>query len=163
MDLLKRAVTSAPELMPLDYSCGRSIIVRLYPEFDMLTRETAETLGKFIFNNILCRWGTLSEIITDNSPPFIAALNWLTKKYHVSHICISAYNKQANGLVEHSHHTIRESIVRACAEDISRWPQVTPHVFWADRVTAKKSIGYSPFYLAHRVDPILTSNIFEAT
>jgi hypothetical protein len=129
----------------------------------MLAQETAVTLGKFIFNNILCRWGALSEIIMDNGPPFIVALDWLAKKYHIYHIRISAYNKQANSLVEHSHCTIWESIVKACEGDISRWPQVTPHIFWADRATVKKSIGYSLFYLAHGIEPVLPFDIVEAT
>jgi hypothetical protein len=121
------------------------------------------TLGKFIFNNILCQWGALSEIIMDNGLPFIVALNWLATKYHIYHIHISAYNKQANGLVECSHYTIWESIMEACEGDISHWLQVTPHIFWADRATIKKSIGYSLFYLAHGIEPVLPFDIVEAT
>jgi hypothetical protein len=43
----------------------------------MLKTETGRTLGAFIFEEILCRWGAVEEIVTDNSTPFIAAVNWL--------------------------------------------------------------------------------------
>ena len=71
-----------------------------YPEFWMLRKETAQLLGDWIFQDILCHWGTLVEIISNNSKPFIAALGHLDKKYHIKHIRISGYNSHANGIVE---------------------------------------------------------------
>jgi len=77
-----------------------------WPEFRMLRKETGRTLGAFLFEDVLCRWGAVEEIVTDNGSPFVAALNWLVHKYHIRHIRISAYNSKANGLVERSHRTI---------------------------------------------------------
>ncbi|KIK36916.1 hypothetical protein CY34DRAFT_26194 [Suillus luteus UH-Slu-Lm8-n1] len=45
---------------------------------------------------VLCRWGGVEEIVTNNSTPFVAALDWLLKKYHINHIHISAYNSCTN-------------------------------------------------------------------
>ena len=91
-----------------------------YPEFRLLCQETAVAIGKFIFNDILCQWGAVEELVTDNGVPIVAGLEWLSKTYHIAHIRISPYNKQANGIVERSHHTIRESLVHLCAGDIQR-------------------------------------------
>jgi transposase InsO family protein len=129
----------------------------------MLHSETGRTIGSFIFEEILCRWGGLEEIVTDNGTPFVAALNWLSEKYYINHIQISAYNSKANGLVERSHHTIRDSIVKACNSDVTKWPTLTPHVFWADRVTTRKTTGHTPFFLAHGIEPLLPFDITEAT
>ena len=38
----------------------------LYPEWKLLCSETASSLASFIFKEILCRWGALMEIVTDN-------------------------------------------------------------------------------------------------
>ena len=101
--------------MHMPKSNGFSYIVQAccslsaWPEFRLLCTETARTLGAFIFKEILCRWGGLEEIDTDNGTPFIAALDWLAAKYHICHIRISAYNSQANRIVERSHQTIRNS------------------------------------------------------
>jgi hypothetical protein len=129
----------------------------------MLKTKTACTLGAFIFKEILCRWGVIKEIVMDNGTLFIAAVDWLKKKYGIHHIRILAYNSQANGVVERSHCTICNSLVKACNSDITQWLKIAPHVFWADCVTTQKSTGYSPFYLAHGVEPLLPLDIVKAT
>lgn len=58
---------------------------------------------------------------------------------------------------------MRESIVKTCEGDISRRPTVTPFVFWADRVTIRKSMGYSPFFIAHGIEPTLPFDLTEMT
>jgi transposase InsO family protein len=103
-----------------------------WPEWRALRVETARTLAAFVFEDILCRWGALEEIVTDNGAAFVAALGYLADRYGIRHIRISAYNSRANGIVERQHRTIRESIVKACGGDISKWPTVAPHAFWAD-------------------------------
>lgn len=36
----------------------------------------------------LMQVGVVEEIVMDNGPPFVAAVNWLAEKYHIHHICI---------------------------------------------------------------------------
>ena len=57
-----------------------------FVEFRALRAETAVTLSEWLFQDILCRWGTISEIVTDNGPAFVKALDYLKKKYHIVHI-----------------------------------------------------------------------------
>lgn len=71
-----------------------------WPEWRALRTETGVTLGRFIFEEILCRWGAVEEIITDNGTAYIAALDWLASKYGIHHIRISTYNSRVNGIVE---------------------------------------------------------------
>ncbi|KIJ14508.1 hypothetical protein PAXINDRAFT_41881, partial [Paxillus involutus ATCC 200175] len=52
-----------------------------YPEWRMLQAENSVALAAFIFEDILCRWGPLAEIVTDNGPPFIQALDVLASRY----------------------------------------------------------------------------------
>ena len=54
----------------------------------------------FIFQDILCCYGAVTELVTDNGVPYVAVLDKLKKKYGITHICISGYNSQANRLVE---------------------------------------------------------------
>jgi hypothetical protein len=134
-----------------------------WPEWRALRTETGCTLGAFLFEEILCRWGAVEEIITDNGTAYIAALDWLAKCYDIRHIRISAYNSHTNGIVKRQHCTIRESIVKACEGNISKWPVVAPFAFWADRATMCKSTGHLPFYMAHGVEPVLLFDIALAT
>ena len=105
-----------------------------WPEWHALRTETGHTLGAFIFEDILCRWGAIEEIVTDNGSAFVAALTYLEDCYAIRHIRISAYNSRGNGIVERQHRTIRE-----------------------------KSTGHSPFYMAHGTEPTLPFDLTLTT
>ena len=49
----------------------------------MVKSETGEAIGKFIHEEILCHWGAISEIVTDNGTAFVAAMEYLTKTYGI--------------------------------------------------------------------------------
>jgi hypothetical protein len=134
-----------------------------YPEGRAATSDSAKVIADFIFQDILCRWGGLAELVTDNAPPYIAALDILAERYGIRHIRISGYNSRANGIVESKHFDVREAIMKTCAGNESKWREVIPQVFWAERVTVRKSTGYSPYYLVHGVHPLLPFDILEAT
>ena len=74
-----------------------------YPEWHMLCYENSCTLGSFVFENILCYWGAVEEIVTDNGLAFVQAVEYLSKQYHINHIHISPYISRANGPVKRHH------------------------------------------------------------
>ena len=133
------------------------------PEARAVTSEKATVLATFIFEDILCRWGGIAEIVTDNGSPYIAALDILKDRYGINHIRISGYNSQANGIIETKHFGLREAIMKTCGGDGNHWRQVLPQVLWAERTTIRKSTGFSPYYLAHGVHPLLPFDIVEST
>jgi hypothetical protein len=175
--LLRPTVAPVPSLfrkvyidtmfMPKSDGCRYLVQARCaltsYVEYRPLRRENTKTLSSFIFEDIICRWGCLSEIVTDNGEAFKAAAKALSDKFQIKHIRVSAYNSRANGAVERSHRDMRESLLKACDGDPSRWTSVAPYVFWADRVTTRRATGHSPFFMAHGVEPVLPFDISEAT
>jgi hypothetical protein len=134
-----------------------------YPEWTMVKNENFKTIAKFIFEVLLCRWGALEILVSDNAPQYLQAAEYLSEKYHIDHIKISPYNSRAQGPIERRHFDVREALIKAADGDASRWPDVAPAVFWAERVTIQKSTGYSPYYLAHGVEPLLPFDLAEAT
>ncbi len=134
-----------------------------YPEFRMLRRETGKAIGDWIHDDILCRWGALSEIVTDNGKPFVAALEYLARRYHITHIRISGYNSRANGQVERSHYDVRQALYKAADGDASKWSQVAASVFWSERITTRKRMGCSPYFAATGTHPLIPLDIVEAT
>jgi hypothetical protein len=133
------------------------------PEFRMLKAETARTLGDWIYEDILCRWGSLHEIVTDNGPAFLKAMEYLSKRYHLNHIRISSYKSCANGMVEHSHFDVRQSLFKVVNDDQKRWSLEVYSVFWAERVTPHKCMGCSPYFAITGAHPILPFDIAKAT
>jgi hypothetical protein len=78
-----------------------------------LEQRLLVTLGNWIYEDILCQWGSLCEIVTDNDPTFLKSLEYLARCYHLNHICISSYNSQANDSVERVHFDICQSLFKA--------------------------------------------------
>lgn len=134
-----------------------------YPEWCMLRRETAQAIGDWIWQDLLCRWGAVAEIVSDNGAPFVKALDYLAKKYHVYHIRISGYNSRANGIVERSHYDVRQALFKAADGEPSKWSQVAYSVFWSERITSCKRMGCSPYFAVTGTHLLISLDIIEAT
>jgi hypothetical protein len=141
---------------------GRCSLIA-WPEFRKLRSENANTIGDWIFEDVLCRWGSLREIITDNGKPFIKALEYLADKYGIYHIRLSGYNHRANGIVERSHFDVRQSLYKVAGGNQNKWAPAAHSVFWAERVTVKKRMGCSPYFAATGAHPLLPLDFIEAT
>jgi len=134
-----------------------------WAEARALKNESAESIGRWIFEEIVCRWGCLVEIVTDNGGPFKKAVKWLEQKYGITGITISSYNSRANGSVERPHWDIRQMLYKACGGDISKWWWFLPHVLWADRISIRKRLGCSPFFMVTGAHPTIPLDVTEAT
>lgn len=128
-----------------------------------LKKANADSLAQFFWEQILCRYGAVGQVVTDNGKEVEGAFTKLMMRYGIPQIKISAYNSKANGVVERGHFIIRESIVKACEGKISQWPEKVPGAFFADKITTSRSTGFSPYYLLHGMEPVLPLDLFEAT
>ena len=117
-----------------------------FPKYCLLHAETTKTISIWIFEDILCQWGTLCKIITDNGLVFIKALAYLLKCYHIQHICIFGYNSCANGIVEQVHFNVQQALFKAWNGNQSKWHSVATSIMWADHVTVHQCMGCSPYF-----------------
>ena len=129
----------------------------------MLWTDNGAALTSFICEDILCRWGPLSKIVTDNGPAFLQALDVLADRYQIRHIRISPYNSQANGVVEQHHLDVWEAIIKSNPGEESCWHTAAHSVFWAEQVTIQQSTGLFPYFMVHGVEPLFSFDIAEAT
>jgi hypothetical protein len=134
-----------------------------WSEARALPQENARALGEWFFDDIICRWGCPEEVVTDNAPVMIAMLDWLAEKYGIRGIRVSPYNSQGNGKIERAHFDIRQALVKATGGDIKKWFYFLKHVLWADRVTARRGFGCSPYFLVTGAEPLLPFDIVEST
>jgi hypothetical protein len=157
------------DTMHLPESSGFKYIVQArcslthYPEYRALRRETAQTIGDWIYQDLLCRWGALSEIVTDNGAAFVRACAHLSKKYKINHIRISGYNSRANGIVERPHFDVRQSLYKATDGEEKKWHSAIHSVFWAERVTIRRTLGVSPYFAVTGTHPLLPLDIIKAS
>lgn len=127
-----------------------------------LREENAASIGGWLLE-VITRWGCMREIVTDNGGPFVKAVAWLEKKYGIKGIKISPYNSRANGRIERPHFDVREMLFKATGGRTSQWFWYFQHIMWADRVTARRRFGVSPFFMVTGAEPVLPLDIQEAT
>jgi len=154
-------------MSPKSNSCGHIAHGRCgmtsWMEGRPLSQETGRSVGIWLFEDIICRWGCIRDIITDNASVYQAAVAWLEQKYGIRNIRISSYNSKANGRIERPHWDVRQMLYKATGGNPLKWFWFFHHVLWADRITVRKSYSCSPFFMMTGAHPILPLDILEAT
>ena len=165
--IFQRIHTDVMHMSEISNRCGYIVDARCaltrYLEARGLRTADAESIGKFLLEEIICRWGCPRWLVTDNGKPFIAAVKWLNAKYGIVGIRISSYNSQANGTVERGHWDIRQSLFKATNGDMKKWFWFLPQVVWADRITVRRGLGCSPYFAVCGAHPVLPLDLEEAT
>ncbi|KAF7783144.1 hypothetical protein Agabi119p4_2520 [Agaricus bisporus var. burnettii] len=128
-----------------------------------LRKENAKAIGQWLFEDIICRWGCIVKVVTDNGAPFRKAVKWLEEKYGIRGVAISPYNSQANGTVERPHWDVRQMLFKATGGDVKKWYWYLHHIMWADRITIRKGTGCSPYFMVTGAHPTLPLDVQEAT
>jgi hypothetical protein len=122
-----------------------------YPEARALKHATANTMAKFIYEDIICRWGAFSELSVDGGPENKSVVEALAKYYGIHRIRASSYNSKAQGMIERGH----RPLVVALAKLGGNWVHNLPSVLWADRVTVRRPTGLAPAELVMGKQPVL--------
>ena len=104
-------------------------------EVRMLSTKSSEKVADFIWQDVICRFGCIPQITTDNGTEFQGAVSILAKRYGITIIRISPYNPAANGMIERGHRTWINSIWKLCSPKKERWSRWFYPALWADRVT----------------------------
>jgi hypothetical protein len=136
-----------------------------YIEGKMTAKSNSKSWKQFLWEQLLCRWGAIELIVSDNGSEVKSALAALAARYPyaVQHVTISPYNSRANGVVERGHFPIREALLKMCKGNTSLWPEYFHYVLWADRITTRRATGYSPYFMAHGLEPTLPLDLVEAS
>jgi len=132
-------------------------------ECKAIAKDRAKAIARFFLRRIILRYGIVQEVVTDNGPSFCKEFTELLNQYGIHHIKISPYNSQANGVVERGHYNIREALIKLCGGDLSQWPLMVPAATFADRITVRRSTGFSPYFLLHGVHPLMPGDLSDAT
>jgi hypothetical protein len=136
-------------------------------EAAMIKSMKSEVWVKFIYENILCRYGVVGTIISDNGELNSKLGLEFAEKYGVQLIFTTTYHPQGNAPVERGHQPLRRSLERSVfgrvtdwlnfdkeAEKV-KWPKYFHAALWADRVSVRRQLGYSPYYLLYGQQSVL--------
>lgn len=117
---------------PLRVSNGQRYILTIIDRFSRwveaipIADQTAETVARTLYNEWVCRYGTLEVISTDQGKNFESLLLTELRKFlGTTRIRTCAYHPSANGLVERFHRTMKASII---SRNSKNWTAQLPTV-----------------------------------
>jgi hypothetical protein len=114
----------------------------------------------FVYQNIICRYGCVGQIVTDNGELNSELGLEMERKYRVQVSFTTTYHPQGNAPVERGHlpfrNSLEKSIFQKVADSIEaadlyelkkEWVMYFYSMLWADRVTVKRSTGFAAYNL----------------
>nr|GEY58216.1 reverse transcriptase domain-containing protein [Tanacetum cinerariifolium] len=121
---------------------------------------TGGQVKKFVWDNIVCRFGIPGEIISDNGKQFAdnPFKDWCDKLNITQHFA-SVKHPQSNGLVERANRSLGEGIKARLGEGNKNWVEELPHVLWAHRTMIKSSHDDTSFSLTYGTEAVIPAEI----
>jgi hypothetical protein len=111
----------------------------IWVEARPLKRNNALEVSTFLFEDIICRHSLPRKFVLDNGPENKDITKTLLENYNVKNIT------QSNGLVERGHALVVNALAKYCNnQGFRQWNAVLPLGLWTDRVTVRRSTGFSP-------------------
>ncbi|KAL0286881.1 UNVERIFIED_CONTAM: hypothetical protein Sradi_7137800, partial [Sesamum radiatum] len=113
-----------------------------------LARITEGEVMKFIWKNIVCRFGIPREIISDNDHQFQGRkIQEWRQGMRIRYRFTTVARPQANGQVKVTNRILVQGIKRRLERVRENWAEELTTVMWAYRTTPRGSTGESPFSL----------------
>jgi len=131
-------------------------------EAEPLALIKAQQVQKFVWKNIVCRFGIPSIVITDNGRQFIdKGLAEFYRGLHIQHITSSVKHPQTNGQAEAANKVILRELKKRLGDTKGRWVDELLEVLWAYRCTPQSTTQETPYCLAYGVDAMIPVEIGE--
>lgn len=115
----------------------------------------APTIAKFLYENIICRYGCPRLIVKDGGPGNQSVVNELADRYRIHRLIISPYHPPANGGIERSNRTFKESLSKLNNGSARDWTRHWAAVLFADHTTAKRPTGLTPYRILYGQEAVL--------
>ncbi|GJX08451.1 reverse transcriptase domain-containing protein [Tanacetum coccineum] len=139
-------------------------MIRICNDYQIHRKAVATITGyqvkKFVWDNIVCRFGLPREIVSDNGKQFSdnPFKDWC-EKLNITQRFASVKHLQSNGLVERANQSLGKGIKAHLGEGNKNWIEELPHVLWAHRTMIKSSHGDTPFSLTCGTEAVIPAEI----
>ncbi|KAL0404026.1 UNVERIFIED_CONTAM: hypothetical protein Sradi_2043400 [Sesamum radiatum] len=115
---------------------------------------------KFIWKNIVYRFGIPREIISDNGHQFQGQrIQEWCQDLHIRQRFTTVAHPQANGQVEITNRILIQRIKRRLERVGGNWAEELISVLWAYRATSRGSTGETPFSLVYGTEAIIPAEL----
>ncbi|XP_016177970.1 uncharacterized protein LOC107620303 [Arachis ipaensis] len=174
----KRAEEQPQNTIPIPYMGGRFCGTNQPPSMEkkwilvatesftkwveaVVVREAnAEAVVRFIKENIICRFGLPSVLVSDNGTHFVNQRVWgVLEQYQIKHHKSSPYYPQGNGQAEATDKSLLKILTKMVTDAHKDWSEYLPLALWAYRTTRQGTTGVTPFSLVYGVEVVLPTEI----
>ena len=125
-----------------------------YVEARPIRFQTASEISLFLYEEIICRHGCPTIIVSDNGKPFVSKLlQQVCRTYSIIHKTTTPYNPQSNGLIERFNRTLGQILQKRSMEEKEDWDQYLPAALFAYRTIKQASTQQTPFFLLYGYEP----------
>ena len=120
-----------------------------WPEARALAEADAQSITRFIYEDIICRHGVPAILSSDQGTEFVnEMITALTNVYKISHIKTTAYHPQGNGQVERTNQTLKNILAKITPAS-GDWSHYLPSALSVIRNTRQASVKFSPSELLY--------------
>ncbi|KAI3461303.1 hypothetical protein Pfo_017966 [Paulownia fortunei] len=131
-------------------------------EAEPLARITEKEVIKFLWKNVICRFGIPRALISDNGTQFTGAkIREWCQGLSIKQFFTSVGNPQANGQTEVTNRIILQHLKTRLGSAKGGWVDELPSILWAYRTTPRVATGESPFNLTYGIEAIAPAEIGE--
>ncbi|GKD86979.1 reverse transcriptase domain-containing protein [Tanacetum coccineum] len=115
---------------------------------------------KFMWNDIVCRFGLPEEIISNNGKQFSGDpfKDWC-EKLNIVQRFTSVKHPQSNGLIERANKSLGEGMKARLGENNKNWLKELPQVLWAHCTMIKSSNDDTSFSLTYGTEAVIPEEI----
>lgn len=125
-----------------------------YVEARPLRFQNASEIALFVYEDIICRHGCPTIMVSDNGKPFLSDLiRQVCRNYNIIHKTTTPYNPQSNGLIERFNRTLGQILQRRSYEEKLDWDAYLPATLFAYRSIKQATTKHSPFFLIYGYEP----------
>ena len=115
---------------------------------------------RFIWKNIVCRFGIPRSIISDNGPQFDSRVyRDFCQELKIQNLYSTPWYPQSNGQAEASNKTLLTALKKRLDSAKGKWVEELPGVLWAYRTMARRPTGVSAFTLTYGMEVIIPTVI----
>lgn len=136
-------------LMAVDYATN-------WPIARALQSATADEIVKFIYEEIVMKFGCPVEVVSDRGANFLSKiLKQYMHKIRSKHMFTSAFHPRTNSKCERLNQTFKHMLTKYVKGLVHSWDEYVDSSLFSCRVRKHATTGYSPFYLVYGQEPVL--------
>jgi len=135
-------------------------------EAQPLIQGTSEQVADFFCEVVISWFRTPDSIVVDGGAENRKSTNLFLKCYNIQKITITPYHAATNGVIEQGHRPIADGLSKltACSDEPKEmWIDHLPAMLWANSITVRRTIRYSPFHLMFGQDAVLPVELKNLT